>query len=187
MEESRAIDRLRRGDVAGLEFLVRQYQIPALRAAYLITRDSALAQDVVQAAFLKAYERISQFDPNRPFGPWFLRSVVNDAIKAAARRKRQVPLAERSEGDTGLETIQLLDEQPGPAEIWERAETAEAVWAALQKLTPPQRAAVVSRYFLGLSEAEMAEALACSPSAVKWRLHAARERLRILLRPITAE
>lgn len=72
MEESRAIDRLRRGDVAGLEFLVRQYQIPALRAAYLITRDSALAQDVVQAAFLKAYERISQFDPNRPFGPWFL-------------------------------------------------------------------------------------------------------------------
>ena len=58
----------------------------AIRAAYLIVRDRALAEDLVQTAFLRAYDRIGQFDPSRPFAPWFLRSVVNDAVKAAMRR-----------------------------------------------------------------------------------------------------
>ena len=70
MEERQAIERMRRGDIGGLELLVRQYQVRALRAAYLVTHDVALAEDVVQTAFVKAYERIKQFDPERPFGPW---------------------------------------------------------------------------------------------------------------------
>ena len=82
MEEQKAIARLKRGDISGLEALVRKYQVQAVRAAYLIIRDRALAEDIVQAAFLRAYERIGQFDAGRPFGPWFLRSVVNDAVKA---------------------------------------------------------------------------------------------------------
>ena len=92
MEEREAIARLNRGDIAGLETLVRQYQVQAVRTAYLITRDRALAEDIVQAAFLRVYERIGQFDTKRPFGPWFLRSVVNDAIKAATRHEHQVYL-----------------------------------------------------------------------------------------------
>ncbi|HVC33880.1 MAG TPA: sigma-70 family RNA polymerase sigma factor [Chloroflexota bacterium] len=183
MEEHRTIERLRRGDIGGLESLVRQYQVRAVRTAYLITRDSSLAQDVVQAAFVKAYERIDQFDLDRPFGPWFLRSVLHDAIKAAATRERLVSLEEAAEPEAEPVLRSFADRQPGPEAIWERAETADEVWAALRQLTPLQRAAVVARYFLGLSEAEMAHALDCAPSAVKWRLHAARERLRILLRP----
>jgi len=91
MEEHEVIARLKRGDIAGLETLVRKYQVQAVRIAYLITRDRALTEDIVQAAFLRAYERIGQFDAERPFGPWFLRSVVNDAVKAAARRERRSP------------------------------------------------------------------------------------------------
>ncbi len=59
-----------------------------MRAAYLICRDRPLAEDVVQSAFAKAYEKIKTFGGGRPFGPWFTRMVVNDAIKAASRRKR---------------------------------------------------------------------------------------------------
>ena len=81
----------------------------------------------------------------------------------------------------------MADGRPDPETLWERAETAAEVWAALQQLTPRQRAAVVARYYLGLSEAEMAEALECPPSTVKWRLHAARNRLRLLLRPLTTQ
>jgi RNA polymerase sigma-70 factor (ECF subfamily) len=183
MEERTAIERLQRGDVGGLEFLVQRYQVRATRAAYLITHDAATAQDVVQTAFVKAYERIEQFDPSRSFGPWFLTSVVRDAIKTASARERHVPFGS-DEDESSDATLKLVDAAPGPDVHWEQAETAAEVWAALQRLTPEQRAAVVARYFLGLSEAKMTTALACPPSTVKWRLHAARARLRVLLRPL---
>jgi RNA polymerase sigma-70 factor (ECF subfamily) len=106
---------------------------------------------------------------------------VHDAIKAAARRDRDAPF----EGLTELE-YQAVDDRPQPETLWEQAETAEAVWAALGRLAPEQRAAVVARYYLGLNQAEMTSALGCPPSTVKWRLHAARARLRVLLTPLMA-
>ena len=178
MEEQEAIARLKRGDVGGLEPLVRQYQVQAVRAAYLITRDRALAEDIVQAAFLRVYERIGQFDAGRPFGPWFLRSVANDAVKSVTRGKHQISLETSSLADL------VADPNPGPADMAEAAEVRQAVWTALDKLPPAQRAATVLRYYAGLSEAEMAGELACPPGTVKWRLHAARKRLRRLLRPL---
>src|SRR5438093_8104263 len=91
MQEHEAVARLQQGDIAGLDTLIRLHQQPALYAAFLFCRDQALAEDLVQAAFVRAYERIAQFDAGRPFGPWFTRSVVNDALKAVSR-DRQVPL-----------------------------------------------------------------------------------------------
>jgi RNA polymerase sigma-70 factor (ECF subfamily) len=187
MEEQEAIAQLKRGDIGGLEVLVRKYQVRAVRTAYLIIRDRALAEDIVQAAFLRAYERIGQFDAGRPFGPWFLRSVINDAVKAAARRERQVSLEAGSEGQGASLTDLLADPSPGPDDLMEAAELRQTVWAALGKLPPAQRAAIVLRYYLDLSEAEMADELACPPGTVKWRLHAARKRLRTLLRPLWSE
>ncbi|HIQ01323.1 MAG TPA: RNA polymerase sigma factor [Anaerolineales bacterium] len=184
MEEREAIARLKRGDIGGLEVLVRRYQVQAVRAATLIVRDREIAEDIVQSAFLRAYERIDQFDAGRPFGPWFLRSVVNDAVKAAARRRRQVPLEAGSAREEASPADLLADPNPGPADLAEAAETRQAVLAALDRLPPAQRAAIVLRYYLGLSEAEMADELACPPGTVKWRLHAARKRLRSLLRPL---
>ncbi len=184
MEEQEAIARIKRGDIGGLESLVRRYQVQAVRAAYLIVRDRETAEDIVQSAFLRVYERIHQFDAGRPFGPWFLRSVVNDAVKAATRRQRQVPLEVGSESEEASLADLLADPNPGPADLVEAAETRQAVLAALDRLPPAQRAAIVLRYYLGLSEAEMADELACPPGTVKWRLHAARKRLRSLLCPL---
>ena len=186
MDERQAIEHLQRGDIRGLEALVRLHQVRAIRTAYLVTRELPLAQDIVQAAFLRAYERIGQLDPHRPFGPWFLTSVLHDAIKAAARRGRFESLERVLEGQASLAPALVVDGQSGPEAVWEHAETADEVWAALARLTPEQRAAVVARYFLGLSEAEMTTALACPSSTVKWRLHAARQRLRLLLTPLFA-
>jgi RNA polymerase sigma-70 factor, ECF subfamily len=189
MDERKAIAQLKRGDIQGLETLVRAYQVQAVRSAYLVTRDRGLAEEIVQAAFPRSYERIDQFDADRSFGPWFLRIVVNDAVKAAARRQRTVPL-ESEAGEEGASLADLLpDPNPGPAELAEAEEIRQAVWAALGQLPPTQRGAVVLRYYLGLGEAEMAEAWSCPRGTVKWRLYAARERLRTLLhalRPRTA-
>lgn len=181
MDEREAIARLQRGDISGLEALVRTYYVRAVRAAYLVAHDRDLAEDIVQSAFLRAYERIDQFDARRPFGPWFLRSVVNDAVKAASRQTRRVSL-EQMTGDEASALIErLADPHAGPDTDAERAETREAVRAALLALSPVQRALIVQRYYLGLSEAEMAISMECPPGTIKSRLHAARERLRGLL------
>lgn len=172
MEEQEAVERLKRGDIGGLEALVRAHQVRAVRTATLITQDRALAEDIVQTAFLRAYERIGQFDAGRPFGPWFTRSVVNDAIKAARRRGRQVPL------EHGLT---LADPTPGPAAQAESADVRDAVQAALVQLPPGQWAAIVLRYYLDYSEADMADALNVPPGTIKWRLHQARKKLKTLL------
>jgi RNA polymerase sigma-70 factor (ECF subfamily) len=88
MLENEAIVRLKQGDVRGLEILVKTYQLKAVRAAYLIVGDRALAEDVVEDAFLRVYERIGQFDPLRFFEPWFLRIVVNIARRCLCRAAR---------------------------------------------------------------------------------------------------
>ncbi len=175
MEEREAVARLKRGDVGGLEALVRLYQVQALDAAYLISRDYALAEDVVQASFLRAYERIHQFDGARPFGPWFLRSVVNSTLTALTNR-RDLSL----EAQPG-EAVDLPSPDPGLEEMLEAAETREEIIAALDRLSPGQRAAIVMRYYLDLSDAEVSHKLDIPPGTVRRRLHDARQRLRRLL------
>jgi RNA polymerase sigma-70 factor (ECF subfamily) len=179
MDERGAVESLKRGDIGGLEALVRIHQARAVQAAYLILRDRASAEDVAQNAFVRAYERIGTFDVRRPFGPWFMRVVVNDAVKAAARRERTVSL-----GGDDAPVAWLLDPDKGPHELAEEAEQRARVWAALANLPPAQRAAVVQRYYLGMSEAEMSrEGEGSPPGTIGWRLHAARKALSRALRP----
>lgn len=183
-----AIACLKRGEIAGLAVLVQRYQLRAIRAAFLITQDRAAAEDVVQAAFLRIYERIDQFDTRRPFGPWFMRVVVNAAVQTAQRGLRQVsldaPIA--AAGDlTYADVLPALAHDPdGEAEA---AELRQQVWEALGRLTPDQRAAIVMRYYLDLTESEMAARLETPPGTIKWRLHAARKRLRAFLHRPSAE
>lgn len=75
----------------------------------------------------------------------------------------------------------LPDPQPGPDAEVSALLLREEVWAALGNLSPRQRAAVVQRYYLEMSEAEMAEEMGIAPGTVKWHLHQARERLRKML------
>ncbi len=180
MNEPDAIRLLRSGDIRGLESLVCAYQVRALRAAYFITYDHGLAEDIVQRAFVRAYERIDRFDQDRPFGPWFLKSVVNDAVRTADRRQHEVLFPVGLDDETHSE-LESDEQNPDPAVLFQTAETAEDVRKAVIALSPKQRAAILCRYFEGFTEAETARQLSWSTSAVKWHLHAARRRLRQLL------
>jgi RNA polymerase sigma-70 factor (ECF subfamily) len=178
VDERTAIARLKRGDIGGLEPLVRAWQLPAVRTAYLITRDRGMAEDITQTAFIRAYERIAQFDDARPFGPWFLRIVANDASKAAARLRRFVPFEQPDlAGVDGAPVREWPDAAPGPEDLLEAAETRQAMWAALGTLPPAQQEAVVLRYYLELDVNDVAERLGVAPGTAKWRLHAARKHL----------
>jgi len=178
MDEQTAIQRLKQGDIGGLEYLVQRYQVRALRAATLITRDTATAEDVVQDCFLHVYRAIASFDPSRPFEPWFMRSVVNAAVKAAQKMARQVPV----EPDLDAEWFeQRLGQRRSAESEAEALALQQEVVDALQRLSPRQRAVIVQRYFLGLSESEMSARLNLAPGTIKWLLNAARSRLRTLL------
>lgn len=177
MDEQKAIQRLKQGDLVGLEYLVQKYQVKAVRTAQLITRDPALAEDVVQECFLQAARSIEHYDPARPFEPWFMRSVLNRAIKTAQQSNRQ-PI---TESDLDVEWFENLPERLKSVEA-EMDELAfqEEVRSALEQLSPRQRAVIVQRYFLEWSEKEMAENLSIAPGTVKWLLNAAKNRLRTL-------
>ena len=153
MDEPQAIAQLKQGDLTGLEFLVRQYQAKAIHTAYLIVGDADLAQDIVQIAFMRIVRKIEQFDSQRSFQPWFLRVVINDAIKAAHGQQRTVSI-----NTTTQATLDWLrDTGPKPEELAENNDLRQVVWHALQQLAPEQRAVIVQRHFLEMSEAEMVE------------------------------
>ena len=174
MSDQRQMERLRRGDIGALGTLVKRYQTRALRAAYLVTHDVALAEDVVSSAFLRVFERAEQYDPHRPFGPWFYRIVVNDAINSVQRRDRTTTLEHP-------ETTRISVASTDPESAAVLNEERMAVRGALAMLSPSQRGAVVMRYFLDMSEAEMVERTGRSRGTVKRHLHDARARLKQLL------
>jgi len=86
MDEAKAIAQLKAGNIDALRTLVNYHQVQAVQAAILITQDRATAEDIVQNAFLRCFERAELFDAARPFRPWFLRMVINDALKAACKQ-----------------------------------------------------------------------------------------------------
>lgn len=177
MDEFQAIQRLKKGDIGGLEFLVFRYQVKAVRTAYLISRDLGLAEDVVQDAFIRAYRSIGGFDQTRSFGPWFLRSVVNAAVKLMQRTAKRAEMSEEADA-LFAELAQRIDSVEARVE---ESEIQGQIWDAMQKLSPRQRAVIVQRYLLDMNEKEMAARTGVAPGTVKWTLSAARERLRRLL------
>lgn len=177
LEDDKSVRRMKDGDIGGLADVVRRYQVRAVRAAFLVTQDEALAEDVVQDAFLRLHQRIRHFDDRRPLEPYLMRSVVNGALNVMRRERKSASFEE----DTGP-----VERQLQTASVETEVETAEQgreLLRALAQLPPRQRAAIVQRYYLELSEDEMVQALDAPAGTVKWLLHAARLRLRDLLGP----
>jgi RNA polymerase sigma-70 factor (ECF subfamily) len=178
MDEREAILQLKLGDIGGLEVLVSLYQVRAVRTAFLITRDAAQAEDAVQEAFLQIYRSIRHFDSNRSFAAWFMRSVVNAALKIAQKSTRQTHPG--FDPDESWWEGLASEAEPVEQQI-ENSEFQRRLWESMQDLSPRQRLAILQRYYLDMSEKEIAVELQAAPGTVKWLLHAARKNLRALL------
>ena len=181
MEDRAAISLLKQGDLLGLEILVKRYQVQAIHAGQLILRDRDLAEEVVQSAFLRLPEIVHKFDDARPFKPWFMRIVVNDALKATRRDNRLVELPEDADEDAARMADWLMDGADPPEIQIITAETRQTVRKALRLLTPEQRSVIVMRYYLEMSGEEMASKMDRPLSTIKWWLHSAKQRLREIL------
>ena len=183
MEESHSIACLKHGDLEGLDWLMQRYQLQAIRAAFLIVRDRDVAEDIVQGAFVRLVSKIDQYDAQRPFGAWFFRIVVNDALMFLRKQQREVPLETDGEEPEQSLLKYLQDPHPDPETLVADEETRWAVWRAMGQLSAEQRAAIVQRYYLGMSEAEMSLEMKRPAGTVKWLVHEARKHLRRLLWP----
>lgn len=181
MNDVDAIAFLKKGKIIGLNALVQNYQVQAIRTAYFIVQNKNLAEEVVQDAFLRVYEHIEQFDTERPFPPWFFRIVTNLAIKAAKKEAKTISLNNSTTDVAGAIWELIPDKLPMPDDKIARQQLQEEVQQALGRLTPKQRSVIVMRYYLDMSEAEMSDNLEIAPGTIKWHLHAARMRLRTLL------
>lgn len=177
LDEQEAINLLKQQDINGLAFLVARYQVKAIRVAYLITRDSGVAEDIVQDAFIQAFHSIHGFDDSRPFESWFMRIVVNAAIKIAEKLSKQINFVDESEAffENLISNLESAEEQIISLE------KRNQIWEAMQALSPRQRAVIVQRYFLEMSEKEMAQESGAAVGTIKWLLNAARQKLRGLL------
>ena len=178
MNDEEAIRRLKKGDIRGMDTLVLIYQDKALRTAFLITRDDDSAKDAVQEAFLRIYQRIRYFDETRPFEPYLLRSVVNTAINMAQKKQREVPLSDEV-GKVEIEN--LITKATLTEDQVEYAQLKEQILAALDQLPLRERAVIVERYYLGMSEKEMAGRHEVATGTVKWLLYSARQKLRSMI------
>jgi RNA polymerase sigma-70 factor (ECF subfamily) len=175
-DESELIERAKRGDEDAVEVLVQRYQEVAFRVAYLICGNPDEARDAAQSAFIKAYYALPGFRAGAPLRPWLLRIVANEARNRRTAALRHPTLALGTAIDRPSN-----DAAPSPEAAALAAERRRIVLAAVDDLRGDERLVVAYRYFLDLSEAEMAEALSIPRGTVKSRLSRALTRLRARL------
>jgi RNA polymerase sigma-70 factor (ECF subfamily) len=172
--ETEVLARARAGDTSAFAVLVQAHQEAAFRAAYLILHDAHAAEDAAQEGFVRAYRQLHRFREEDPFRPWLLRIVTNLALNETRRRRRGLALLERF-------GRQPQPHPPGPETLTLATEEARDVWQAINRLSPDDRLILYLRYFLELSEADMARVIDKAPGTVKSRLHRAGARLRTVI------
>ena len=159
------------GDEAAFRLLSRRHAARALRLAQRIVRNHAVAEEIVQEAFLRVWINAPRWRPAAPFQTWFLRIVVNLCLNQK-RRPSFAPL--ESAGDPA-------DPSPDVVRQIEARELEQSIAAAIDALPDRQRTAIQLTYHEGLSNAETAAVLGTSVSAVETLLARAKQALRAAL------
>lgn len=178
--EGAVVSSARSGEPHAREALGRQVGRAAYLFALQLTGDREAALDIAQDSSLKFFKYLDRFDAGRPIEPW-LYQIVRNRVRDVARRER----LRRSESlDVWLEQgrFETADPAADPAEAAERSELQHSIWRAASQLSDLHREIFVLRDYHDLSYREIAEVLAIPPGTVMSRLHAARTRLRVLLR-----
>ena len=165
------VERVRAGDAAAFDALVQAYMRQAFQLAYRVVGHREDAEDLVQEAFLAAYQYLDSYDATRPFGPWLMRIVLNRGSNLRRSRARR---------ETEPET-DAVSPAPSALEESERAEAREQLSRAMDMLSERQRMIVTLFDVDGLTSTEIGEMIDLSPGTVRWHLHEARRTLRSAL------
>ena len=151
---------------------MRTYQVPVFNYVLRLVGDRALAEDLTQEVFLRVYQGLPRFSLRSKFTTWLFQVAKNrvlDELRAVERRPRAV--MELSDGPQ----FEVLDAP------FERVETIDALWRAVENLNVDLKMALLLRDIVGLSYTEIADSLEITLATVKWRIYKAREDVQLAL------
>jgi RNA polymerase sigma-70 factor (ECF subfamily) len=170
----------RGGDVAAFEQLVKRYDAKLLRIAQKVTQNPEDAEEVVQEAFFKAYQKLDQFQEHAKFSTWLIRITLNESLMKL--RKQRAILKQLVDNDVDADSERRLfdvaDWTPNPEMLYRASEFREILITSLQRLSPALKVVFVLRDIEEHSLLETSEILNLTETAVKTRLSRARLQLR---------
>ena len=181
------VNACRNGDVSAFEELIRRYDGKLYRLTQGITHNDADAEEVVQTAFLKAYQNLHRFQHNAKFSTWLIRIAMNEAFMKL--RKQRSHKGQFLDSDTGMPDegnnmrfhqhgVNLPDWAPSPESLYSATEFRQILEKSLQKLQPTLRVVFFLRDIEGHSISETSGILNLTDTTVKTRLSRARLQLR---------
>ena len=136
-DDTDLVTRTLEGDRRAFEALIDRYERPVYNAAFRMLNDSDDARDVAQTVFLKAYEKLGDFNPEFRFFSWIYRIALNESVNHLNRRSRTEELAEEPAAG-----------QAGPDDEMDREMQSRRLQVALMRIKPDYRAVIVLKHFL---------------------------------------
>jgi RNA polymerase sigma-70 factor (ECF subfamily) len=152
------------GDVKAFEVLVDKYQKPIFNAALRICNDFDSAEDISQAAFVKAFEKLESYNQKYKFFSWIYRIVINEALNFLHQDKKLLELDEN-----------IISKQETPDQVFEQTELSEKIRQALMHIEPDYRILIELRHFQNCSYSEIGYIMNIPEKTVKSRLYTARQ------------
>ena len=188
ISDALAVERTLAGERDAYRVLVERHSRNVYQLAYRMMGNRQDAEEVVQEAFLRGYQKLKQFAGNANFGTWVYRIAANHAIDLLRQRKtedsrREVP---RKIEEDGLEVDvvgRVKDPGPSPERLAGSSELAARMTEALGTLTPAERTAIVMRHWDGCAIEEIASVLKSNANATKNTVFRAVAKLRKALEP----
>ena len=176
LSDEAVVERVRSGETALFEILMRRYNQRLYRVARSILRDDAEAEDVMQDAYVRAYSHLDQFDGRAKFATWLTKIAVNESLARLRYRSRITEID--AEPDSGESDMRLMSGAPSPEQEVLTRSLSVLLEFAINNLPEIYRSVFMLREVEELSTAETADCLDISEEAVKVRLHRARALLR---------
>jgi len=188
ISDAAAVARTLAGERDAYRVLVERHSTYVYRVAYRMTGNSHDAEEIVQEAFLRAYQKLQQFTGNASFGTWVYRIAANYAIDRLRQKKNEESRREAprrsSESEAEVDPLgQVKDSAPSPERLAGSVELATKMKEALDALSPAERTAIVMRHWDGCGIEEIAAVLKSNTSAAKNTVFRAVQKLRQALKP----
>ena len=184
-DDDRLIADCLKGQTAAFGELVRRYQDRLFNTVFRLVDSAEDAQDVVQEAFLHAYQSLDRFKGESQFFTWLYRIAVNSAISLKRKQRIVVSLHLDRERQGGVPEPHDVSELSQPDLALERADEERRIQAALNRLSPEHRAVLILKDLEDQKYETMAEILQVPIGTIRSRLHRARLELREVLEKTT--
>lgn len=172
------------GDKEAYGALVRAHSATVFRVAFRIAGNEADAEEIVQEAFLRGYQRLESYQGRASFGTWIYRIAVNCALNRMNKAGIDAEYRHGEENDPEEKTVQVAAQDADPERVLLGKEVGAAQAVAMRRLTPTEKSAFVLRHLEERSTTEIAEVLNIAPNAAKQAVFRAVQKLRRELAPL---